>query len=168
MALRPAERPYITDSPWLGRGAAKIMLGLMTPRRKLASSAYFPGPRARAPLYGGKQPYWQVFNYSLNSRQSGDSRIVTGKNFTLVALMGNSNQAGLSFRTQFYHMVGPGLGFRFSRVGENFSNHVGSATDPFILRRPYVMAAETSLQNRTQNLTTNTNAIQIVAYGLMD
>ena len=168
MALRPLDSPYVLNRPWAGQGPARISLGLMTPRRKLASSAYFPGPRARLHLRGAKMPYWHVINYSLASRESGDSRVVTGKEFTLVALMGNSDQAGESFRTQFFHLIDKRRGFRFSRTGLNVGNALGRATDPFILRRPYSMPNETTLLNRTQNLATVTNAIQIVAYGLMD
>ena len=171
MALRPAESRYIVNRPWTRYGDAPLALGLMTPRRKMASSAYYPGPKARRPLMGGKQPYWYVFDYTLDSRASGDAHIVTGKNFTLVAFMGDasqSKQGADTFRTQFYHVVDKHRGFRFSRVGENETNCVGTATDPFVLRRPYPMPAETSLQNLTQNRATAENMIQIVAYGLMD
>lgn len=168
MALRPLDSPYVLNRAWAGYGPVRIALGLMTPRRKLASSAYFPGPRARLHLRGAKMPYWQVINYSLDSRESGDSRVVTGKDFTLVALMGNSDQAGESFRTQFYHLVDKRRGFRFSRTGLNVGNALGNGADPFILRRPYSMPSETALLNRTQNLATVTNTIQVAAYGFMN
>ncbi|MCI0402700.1 MAG: hypothetical protein L0212_04160 [Acidobacteria bacterium] len=156
------------NRPWQRGGPIRLSLGVMTPRRKLASSAYYPGPQARIPLAGGKIPYWYVVDYTLAGRDSGDGRIVVGKHFVLVALMGSASQGAGSFRTQFFHVLGTQKGFRFSRTGLNFGNALGAATDAFFLRRPYPMPNETELLNRTANLNAAQNVVQIVAYGFQD
>jgi hypothetical protein len=110
-------------------------------------------------------------NFSLSASQSLDDRIVVAKRFILVAIMATASQeeeSPNSFRTQFYHLVGRQLGFRFGKTGENSGNIVGAATDAWMYRLPYPMPEQTVLQCRVQNLTTDSNEVQIVFYGMMD
>jgi hypothetical protein len=63
-------------------------------------------------------------------------------------------------------MVDDVNGFRMSRTGINNANIFGTAQNPFILRRPFPMPNNCSLLNKIANMTTNTNAVQLVFYGM--
>ncbi len=148
-------------------------LDIILPRRKLASRAYAPGPRAREGLQF-KVPRWYVFNFTgvgqvagtLGPRQASEARVVTGRNFYLLAIIATSTQvAAGGFRAQFYDARRKK---RFSDRGINFANLAGSAQNPFLERRPYFIPAQSPILMRAQNLETVANQVQIVLYGVED
>lgn len=137
-------------------------LGLMTPRRTLASSAFLPNATEQHALPAGQQPYWHVMNYSLAARGSDDSDILPDNSFTLLAILGSSTGVG---RTQFYQVIDGESGARMSRVGVNFANVLGSAQNPFLLKKPYRMPDRMQLLNRTGDLSNAANTVQVVLFG---
>lgn len=145
-------------------------LGLITPQRKLASRAYYPGPVVRFALGDSKRAYWHVLDYTLAARRSADNEIIPQDGFVLMALTGNSQRAP-GFRTQFFQVLDGKNGLRWSRTGVNFPNLLGSGALPFVLRRPYPAPELRAILNRVGNLDTvdaQTNAVQIVLYGVKD
>lgn len=157
MAVWKQEDKYGTSGP--GRHA----LGMWLTYRKLASSGYTPGPRARARL-AGKLPFWYVIPFTLAARQTLEFRITTGKRFYLLAITANSSQAA-GFKAQLYDASRKQ---RFSDRGVNFGNLCGRAAQPFLYRRPYAFEPITPLLARIQNQATAANSGQIVLYGVSD
>lgn len=50
----------------------------------------------------------------------------------------------------------------------DFSNCMGSASEQFFLKKPYLLPDDGQIQSKVTNLSTENNAIQIVAWGVRD
>lgn len=147
--------------------------GLLLPRRTLRTRAYVPDARDRMALGHGKLPYWHVMNFSLASQETQDGAIVPTDNFILLAMMGTSTPftvgVDLPFRTQSFQLTDTsGNGVRFSTVGVDGENFVGTAQRPMIIKRPYPTPNMLSILNRTANRSTSANTVQLAFYGVKD
>lgn len=132
-------------------------------------AAMFPGTLERlATGAGERQPFWHVIDYALTARGSGNGEAVENENFTLLHLTGSTDQTGLSFRSQFYQVLGQSRGIRMSRIGVNYQNMFGTAQRPFYLGVPYNMPNLKALLNKVGDLSTNANNVQIVLFGVKD
>ncbi len=146
-------------------------LDIILPRRKMASVAYAPGPRAREGL-AFKVPRWYVLNFTgvgqaagtLAAREAAEARVVTGRNFYLLAIIASSAQVA-GFRAQ---LMDAGRKRKFSDRGLDFGNLAGTAQNPFLLRRPYFIPQRTPIISRAVNLAIVANQVQIVLYGVED
>jgi len=136
-------------------------LGLWLTYRKTASAGYVPGEVSRRFLRG-KVPAWYPVNFALAARLNAEDRVTTAPLFWLVYLIGSSTLAA-GFRLQLYDSE------KNQRLGDplNFANGVGSASRPFILRKPYFFTCRSPLLIRVQNQDTSgaTNNIQVVVVG---
>lgn len=143
--------------------------------RKHDSSRFFPSPAARAAVARGREiePYWHVMNFAPASRDSGDSQVLPEGDVSILALMATSDQAdnadGRSYQSQLFQTArgqGGQVGFRFCRQGVNNRNFFGTARRPFFLRTPYFAPGLQPLIARVANVTTATNNVQVVLFGL--
>jgi hypothetical protein len=136
-------------------------LGLWLTYRKVATAGYVPGPRARAPLKF-QVIGWDVLNFALAARLNAEDRATTPPNFWLTHLIGSSSLAA-GFRLNLYDSE------KNQRLGDplNFANCLGSASRPFILRKPHYFQTRSPLLVRVQNQDTSgaTNNIQVVIVG---
>jgi len=141
-------------------------LGLWLTHRKLASAAYLPSAQNRQAL-AGTLPYWYVIPYNLAARQTFEYRVVTSKNFYLLAIMGDSNvgAAAGNFRAQIFDAKRK---LRFSDRGVNFANLVGNAQGPAFERALYRFEPLSPILVRVQNVDAAPNSGQIVLYGRVD
>jgi len=147
-------------------------LGLWLTYRKLATAGYVPGEVSRS-FMKFKVPAWYVVNFALTARLNSEDRIVTSTDFWLVALLGSSSLAP-GFRMQLYDTavrlrMPDGSVKKGQRLGDplNFANELGSAQQPFFLRKPYKFTCRTPVLVRVQNQDVSgaTNNIQVVAFG---
>lgn len=142
-------------------GIGRHALGVWLTYRKTATSAYMPGAQSRAPLRF-KLPAWYVVNFALGARLNAEDRITTTPRFWLTYLIGSSSLAA-GFRLQLYDSE------KNLRLGDplNFQNELGSAQQPFILRKPHFFETRSPLLIRVQNQDVSgaTNNIQVVAFG---
>jgi hypothetical protein len=136
-------------------------LGLWLTYRKVATAGYVPGVASRSFLRY-KVPAWYVVNFALTARLNSEDRIVTSTDFWLTELIGSSSLAP-GFRLQMYDSASN------KRLGDpvNFANSLGSASRPFILRKPYKFTCRSPVLIRVQNQDVSgaTNNIQVVAFG---
>ena len=167
-----------STSPWFRRGAWKWgglkypkgwKLGLYLPRWGIRSRLFVPSPKDRMALGPDRYPYWYVLDYTgANApiaRDSGDDRLLPDRDFTALALLGNSDQAAPTFTTGFFQVIGEG-GFRFQRVAVDSRSMLGTARFPLLLKHPFHHPNGEPLLNRVINLTTLTNSVQVVVYGV--
>jgi hypothetical protein len=149
--------------------APRHALGVWLTYRNLATAAYVPGERSRLPLrYKTRFDY--AVNFSLAARLNAEDRIVTPTDFYLLTLVGSSVDAATGlplaagFRLQLYDSLSK------QRLGDplNFSNYLGSARRPHILRAPYRFCSQTPILIRVQNsdVSNSTNNIQVVLGGV--
>lgn len=150
----------------------RFALGLWLTYRKLATAGYVPGDVSRSFLQF-KPIQWYVLNFSLAARLNAEDRFVTMTDFWLTHLVGSSSLAP-GFRLQLYDTAArvrlpDGTWKRGQRLGDpaNFGNQLGSAQQPYILRKPYRFTCKTPVLARVQNQDVSgaTNNIQIVAVG---
>lgn len=136
-------------------------LGLWLTYRKLATAGYVPGEVSRS-FIKFKVPAWYPVNFALAARLNAEDRIITSTDFWLMCLMGTSSLAP-GFRLQMYDSA------TNQRLGDplNFANGLGSAQNPFILRKPYKFTCRSPVLIRVQNQDVSgaTNNIQVVAFG---
>jgi hypothetical protein len=151
---------------------AKFPMGLWLTYRKLGTAAFLPIQRDRQKLRL-TTPYWYALDFSLPPQLNAEDRISVTSPFWIVCLMGSSSVEGAAgpspgFRAQFYDA---GRKQRFSYQSENNGVLLGSAQEPFWLRRLYLLRPNSPLVCRVQNLDTvgpGNNAIQIVVYGYQE
>lgn len=161
--------------PW-GFGSvsfpAEYTYGLILPQRGLRTRAYLPGPKDRMVLGKTKLPYFHVMDFSLTSQESLDGTILPTDNFTMLAIMGTAKLDGegaAHFRTQSFQLTDTnGNGLKFSSTAVDDANAVGSAMLPLILRCPYPAPNMLAILNRTANVNSEHNAVQIVMYGVKE
>lgn len=147
----------------------RFALGLWLPERKLSSPAYVPSPKARLGLRY-KRPIWYVVTFSILSQQTSYARISVGKNFRLMAVLGQGSAASPadgngSFQFQVFDNA---RRTPFSEIPILSGVGVGTAAQPFIIKNPYQFADTSPVQIRIQNRASATNLIYIALYGVSD
>jgi hypothetical protein len=165
----PQLRIRYSQSPWRARGPGfprAWVNGLLLPRTTLRSRAYLPDATERMAIGADAYPFWHVLDYpAVAGLASADGQILPEQDFTLLALMGVSQQlAGL--RTEFYQVISKDTGLRMSNLPVNNVNLLGTGQEPFFLRRPYPMPNQRAVLNRMINRAAVANTAQVVLYGM--
>ena len=144
-------------------------LGAWQNRRKLASAAYVPPQWARLSLKDGHL-FWYVFpTLTLSSAQTDLTRITVQEDFWLLAVLGDGTAtfeeappASGSFRALIYEDQNS---YKWAKYGVDQNNFVCSALEPGLQRIPHFIANGSPVNCKIQNLTTQTNAVQIALFG---
>jgi hypothetical protein len=101
-------------------------------------------------------------NGQVGAQQSATSSFTTDDNCWLTHLVGSSSQAA-GFTFQLYDTERQRL---LTPQPINFPNGMGSAKQPFWLKKIYKLPAAAQMQCQVINLAVNPSAIQVVLWGL--
>jgi hypothetical protein len=147
----------------------RFALGSWLPRRKLASPAYVPSPRARRGLRY-KKNVWYSGTQTLAPGATGYIRASVAPGFALMMILGQATQAGNpdgqgSFQVQIFDTARR-QGFSEKAIAD--VSGVGTAQNPFILKNPYRFTGTVPLLCKVQNHSTLANKITVVFYGVSD
>lgn len=162
----PAAHPYSL------KGVLTNPLATMLPQFEFQNQVYRHGERT--PPNGsmeGHAPSWECVSMSLAARDSSQVRVNLQRDFHLLALACSSSSiAAGGFRAQFYDtrkkLRMADRGVQFANIAGGNETIIGTKSNPFFLREPYVFdQPDSQLLVIVQNLETVTNSIQIVFYG---
>lgn len=146
---------------------------ILTYRGAWGSKYHLPDPNFLAAL-GNKMPFAFTLFDSAQVGAIGSQQTLRGMSsqqpgcwiLQLVASsrLATDNTVG-DFVAMFYDTEREQI---WSQQPIDFSNGQGSAGQPFILKKPYLMPADGQIQSKVTNLSTDNNSIQIVAWGVRD
>jgi hypothetical protein len=144
----------------------------IAPYRGYASRVFLPNEHELNAL-GDKMPYaFKLFDSAtlfpatgtLASQQTARDYSSQPEECFITHLVGSSSQAA-GFVVQFYDTLRQKL---WTPQPILFADSLGSAKQPFWLKKIYRLPANAQLQCRVINLATVANAIQVVAWGVRD
>ena len=145
-------------------------LGLYLNYRKLASGVAIPSQVERLQLHGKVANWFTMFDAAVPFGETVNGDFAGQGNVRILALMGTVSVLDVTdsralCAVQFYDA---GKQILWSAQPVNFVNQLGTASNPFWLRSPYVMAPNTHLQTQVQNLFTRDVTAQVIAFGYQD
>ena len=162
------EKRMRMENPWQqGRVPGLVMfpwMGAWQSRHPMASGPFVPPQWVRESLRDG-HPYWYQFpRLTLASAQTLLTRISTGEDFFVLAILSNSsvNQPGGSFRVQIYEDIG---GYKWMKQGVNQSNCAPNAREPMLQRVLHRIDGGSPINCRVQNLAAATNVVDLALFG---